>query len=180
MIFIKIPDKDFEMMDAPVTQSEWQEVMGNNPSYFKDNPNNPVERVSWNDCKEFIEKLNYKNDGFIYRLPNEQEWEYCAKSCDKQNVDEIAWYWENSNKSTRPGKQKKPNDLGLYDMLGNVWEWCEDKYSEEESSVRVIRGGSWRGNAQGLRSGYRNHDSPGGRDGDLGFRLVRTPVTEGK
>jgi formylglycine-generating enzyme required for sulfatase activity len=120
--------EDFEMMDAPVTQSEWQEVMWDNPSYFKDNPNNPVEQVSWNDCQKFIKKLNEKNDGYVYRLPTEAEWEYCSKSCDKIPLNDQAWYYENSNNKTHPVKQKQPNKLGLYDMLGNVWEWVQDFY----------------------------------------------------
>ena len=126
---------DFEIMDAPVTQSEYKEIIGENPSYFKDQPDNPVEQVSWNDCQEFIKKLNEKNDGYIYRLPTEAEWEYCAKSCDEQKLDDIAWYYKNSDNRTHPARKKKPNELGLYDMIGNVYEWVQDwygNYDEED------------------------------------------------
>ncbi len=124
--------EDFEIMDAPVTQMEWKEIMGNDPSYFKDKPNNPVETVSWNDCQEFIKKMNDKKDGYTYRLPTEAEWEFCAKSCEDVPIDEQAWYYKNSDSLTHPVKQKSPNKLGLYDMLGNVWEWCQDWYGAYE------------------------------------------------
>lgn len=171
MNFIKIPGKDFEMMDAPVTQKEWSEVMGNDPSCFK-GANNPVEQVSWHDCQEFIKKLNEEKDGFIYDLPTEEEWEYCAKSCDKQKIKDIAWCCENSDNKTHPVKQKKPNSLGLYDMLGNVWEWTSTK----EGSGRVLRGGGWYDFARVLRSGCRGSISPGIRYGDFGFRLLREEI----
>lgn len=152
MNFIKIPGKDFEIMDAPVTQGQWQEIMGNNPSHFKDQPDHPVESVSWSDCQEFIQKLNAKQDGYLYRLPNEDEWEYCAKPCDEQDIMKIAWCWENSDKQTHTVKSREPNKYGLYDMLGNVWEWCQD---EIYGSNRVVRGGGWGSAAQDLRSGFR-------------------------
>jgi formylglycine-generating enzyme required for sulfatase activity len=127
--------EDFEIMDAPVTQSEYKEIIGQNPSYFKDQPDNPVEQVSWNDCQEFIKNLNEKNDGYIYRLPTEAEWEYCAKSCDEQKLDDIAWYYKNSDNKAHPVREKKSNELGLYDMIGNVYEWIQDwygNYDEED------------------------------------------------
>lgn len=127
MEFVKIPGKDYEMQDAPVTQKEWTKVMGNNPSYFK-GKNNPVETVSWNDCQEFIKKLNESQKEYMYSLPTEEQWEYCAKSCDEIDVLKQAWCWENSKSKTNPVKKKKPNKLGLYDMLGNCWEWMQDEW----------------------------------------------------
>lgn len=176
MNFIKIPGKDFEMADAPVTQAEWQEVMGNNPSRFK-GENNPVEMVSWNECQDFIKKLKFikKFDtaNYEYRFPTEDEWEFCAKPCDNQKLDLIAWYWENSRETTHPIKQKQPNEFGLYDMLGNVWEWTASLH-ELTGSNRVVRGGGWGISAQGCRSGLRYDGDPGSRSSNVGFRLVRT------
>src|ERR1700677_4656076 len=151
MKFVKV--NNYEIMDAPVTQKEWKKLMGNNPSYFK-GINNPVESVSWNDCQEYIKKLNDKKDGYIYRLPTEIEWEYCAKSCDDIPINKQSWYYQNSAYKTHPVKNKKPNKLELYDMLGNVWEWCQDLYDQLGPS-RVVRGGSWFSRAQYLRSAYR-------------------------
>lgn len=128
MNFVKIEGKDFEMSDTHITQSEWTEVMGTKPFYFKDKPNHPAESVSWNDVQEFIKNMNEKNDGYTYRLPTEAEWEYCAKPCDEQNILDISWCWENSKESTQPVKTKLPNKYGLYDMLGNVWSWCQDEW----------------------------------------------------
>lgn len=176
MNFVKISGKDFEMADAPVTKAEWFEVMGTEPSYFKKGANAPVESVSWNNCQEFIVKMNNQNDGYTYRLPTEEEWEFCAKSCDEQPIYEISWTWENSDEKTHPVKQKKPNTFGLYDMLGNVWEWCEDLYDPSwAGSNRVVRGGSWGSYARSSRSASRNDAEPDGRGYVIGFRLVRTP-----
>lgn len=169
MKFVKIPGQQYEMQVTLVAQHEWEKVMGNNPSYFK-GKNNPVEQVSWNDVQDFIIKLNKKDKKYIYRLPTEQEWEFCAKSCDDQNVNKISWNWGNSDKKTYPVAKKLPNKLGLYDMLGNVWEWTDSL----EGSYRVIRGGSWFNDASVLRSAFRSYYSPGIRDYYLGFRLVRT------
>lgn len=131
MKFIKIPDQDYEMAETQCTQSEWEKVMGNNPSYFK-GENNPVERVSYDDVQAFIKKLNEKNDGYTYRLPTEEEWEFCCRAgsdkdyCfgdDVEKLKDYAWYCENSDNKTHPVKEKKPNLFGLFDMHGNVWEW---------------------------------------------------------
>ena len=169
--FIKIPGSDSSMADCPVTQALWQKIMGNNPSYFKGD-NHPVETVSWEDCQEFIKKLNNRQKKFVYRLPTEKEWGMCASSCDNQNIDKIAWSYEDSNNSTQEVKAKLPNKLGFYDMLGNVWEWCADA----DGSYRVIRGGGWGSNARNLRAGNRNYWRPSNRNGGVGFRLVRTAV----
>ena len=181
--------KEFEMAETQVTQALWREVMGTDPSRFKGDLR-PVEQVSWDKVQEFIAKLNAKSDGFTYRLPTEAEWEYaCRAGTDGPHnagaVDESGWYWGNSNSETHDVAQKKPNEWGLYDMHGNVWEWCQDwygKYSDNEvtdpsgpltRSYRVIRGGSWVDYAQYLRSAYRNYALPGYRNDYVGFRLCR-------
>ena len=175
MKFVKIPNKDFEMQDVPVTQKEWISIMGGtNPSNFE-GPNKPVEMVSWDDCQEFIKKLNAKDKKYVYRLPTEQEWEYCAKPCDEQDIKEIAWCYENSKRSTHDIRTKIKNKYGLYDMLGNVWEWTDSL----DGSSRVLRGGSWYNDARNLRSADRGYDGPGYRNGNVGFRLVRTAVSLG-
>jgi formylglycine-generating enzyme required for sulfatase activity len=119
-----------------VTQIEWQRVMGNNLSDFKGD-RNPVEEVSWNDAQEFIKRLNAKGNG-MFRLPTEAEWEYAARSGGKDEkyaggdgVERVAWYRSNSRGKTHPVGTKAPNCLGLYDMSGNVWEWCQDWYNKK-------------------------------------------------
>ena len=130
--------KDYYMGETPVTQALWQAVMGDNPSEFKGD-NNPVENVSWNDCQEFINKLN-RLTGRKFRLPTEAEWEFAARGGNKSNhtqyagssdIDEVAWCKSNSGGKTHPVAQKKPNELGLYDMSGNVREWCNDRYDAD-------------------------------------------------
>lgn len=170
MSYITLSGTNVQMSQTPVTQKLYQKVMGKNPSYFKGD-DLPVEQVSWNDCQDFIKKLNERQTKHIYRLPAEKEWDLGAKSCDKQDIKSIAWCWENSESKTHPVKLKLPNELGFYDMLGNVWEWCEDI---EAGSLRVVRGGSWCNDAQYLRGGYRNGWGPGNRYDNVGFRLVRT------
>ena len=182
-----------------VTQGEWQKIMGNNPSYFKNGDNYPVESVSWNDAQEFIKKLNSKHNGrYTFRLPSEAEWEYAARSggrkenwagtSSESSLGSYAWYDDNSGGETHPVGQKQPNGLRLYDMSGNVWEWCEDVYVSDYSKVdtdnpiykgsgsdRVVRGGSWYGTPMFLRASDRGSFTPAGRNDDLGFRLARTP-----
>ena len=163
---------DFYIGETEVTCGLWKAVMGSDPSYFKNGDNYPVEKVSWNDCQEFIKKLNQKT-GKTFRLPTEAEWEYAARGGNKSrgykysgsnNLSEVAWYgyYDDSDKNrtiteitTKPVKTKIPNELGLYDMSGNVWEWCNDwkgSYSSSSQSnptgassgsYRVLRGGSW-------------------------------------
>lgn len=186
---------DFYMGKYEVTQGQWREVMGNNPSYFKNCGDNcPVEQVSWNDVQEFISRLNRKS-GTRYRLPTEAEWEYAARSGGRQekysggnDVDTVAWYDGNSGNRTHPVGQKRPNGLGLYDMSGNVWEWCEDWYGTNyyaqssrnnpkgpsSGSHRVLRGGSWYDNARDTRAADCLVVTPAGRSNFLGFRLLRT------
>lgn len=174
-----------------VTQAEWKAVMGSNPSYFKGD-NLPVENVSWNDCQEFIRKL-ISLTGKNFRLPTEAEWEFAArggknsrgyKYSGSNDIGSVAWYYSNSGSKTHPVGQKSPNELGLYDMSGNVWEWCQDWNGDYPSSVqtnptgpisgsyRVCRGGSWDYNAGGCRVSFRNFCTPGGRGDSLGLRLA--------
>lgn len=157
-----------------VTQAEWKAVMGSNPSDFKGD-NLPVESVSWNDCQEFIRKLNSLT-GKNFRLPTEAEWEFAArggnnsrgyKYSGSNDIGSVAWYSRNSGHRTHPVGQKSPNELDLYDMTGNVWEWCQDwkgSYSSSSQinptgpysgSIRVHRGGGWDENAWGSRVSIR-------------------------
>jgi hypothetical protein len=180
IVFVKGSNKirDFYIGKYPVTQKLWQAVMGNNPSYFKGDGRLPVENVSWDDAQAFISKLN-SITGKIYRLPSEMEWEYAAREGEKQsayeysgsdNADEVAWYIDNSEGRTHNVGTKKPNALGIYDMSGNTWEWCEDY--DDLSSVRVLRGGRWSSNAWLCRVAYRDSYTPVNRDYNFGFRLA--------
>jgi formylglycine-generating enzyme required for sulfatase activity len=155
-----------------------------------------MENISWNDTQEFIRKLNQKEKTRKYRLPTEAEWEYACNAgstaifCygnDKNKLEEYSWYINNSEKKTHPVGQKKPNKWGLYDMHGNLWEWCQDLKNEYPSGavinptgpskglLRVCRGGSWRNYAGGVRSAYRDYVSPSRGDNFIGFRIVRMP-----
>jgi len=210
--------EDFEIAIHTVTQGQWQEVMGKNPSYFsrdgegKDKVKDikdeelklvPVESVSWEDAQEFIKKLNEKEKGrgYVYRLPTEAEWEYaCRGGATSEEDCSYHFYFEkptNDLSSTQAnfngdfpfGKAAKgpylgrttkvgsyaPNKLGLYDMHGNVWQWCEDLL-DQKGSARVFRGGSGRGGGQNCRAADRSGRAPSGRNSDLGFRLARVPV----
>ena len=169
--------------ETQVTQALWKAVMGSNPSRFK-GENHPVEGVSWDNCQEFIQQLNTMT-GKKFRLPKEAEWEYAAQGGSRSHgyqysgsntIDEVAWYDENAfnvgsnspNYGTHPVKAKKPNELGIYDMSGNVSEWCEDS----SGSFRVIRGGGWSYAAACCRVAYRGNYTPSLRDNYLGFRLA--------
>jgi formylglycine-generating enzyme required for sulfatase activity len=172
-----------------VTQAQWQQVIGNNPSNFKGD-DLPVEEVSWDDAQEFIRRINARGDGFTYRLPTEAEWEYACRAGTTGeyagNLDAMAWYDRNSGSQTHPVGQKQPNSFGLYDMNGNVWEWCEDYYhasyvgaptndsawSRGDSSDRVLRGGSWNGSDGNLRCAERNGGPSNNGNYAYGFRVV--------
>ena len=174
-----------------VTQALWKEVMGSNPSRFEGDTN-PVERVSWNDCQTFIQKLNQRT-GKTFRLPTEAEWGYAARGGKKSrgykysggnDIATVAWYGSNSGAKTHAVGTKAPNELGIYDMSGNVWEWCNDWYGDyssnaqtnptgaESGPLRVGRGGSWIGNAGDCRSSYRDRCAPSVGYGNIGLRLV--------
>lgn len=181
----------FELGKYQVTQSQYEEVMKTNRSYFL-GPNLPVEGVSWDDTQKFCEALNAKKDGYHYRLPTEAEWEYAARGGDTRSHygvrDEISWFRDNAGGTTHPVGTKKPNAFGLYDTLGNVWEWVNDWYRLDYYShslekdppgpalgeFRVARGGSWRGVARGLaRVSSRYVLRPGVRSIVVGFRCAR-------
>ena len=181
----------YSIGETEVTQALWQAVMGNNPSHFEGD-NLPVENVSWKDCQSFVGRLNGLT-GQHFRLPTEAEWEYAARGgssshrtqfSGSSDLSEVAWYDENSDDKTHPVKSKKANRLGIYDMAGNVWEWCSDRYdsySDNEQtnpvgatsgSNRVRRGGSWGSHIRRCHSSCRNHCAPGYRDSYIGLRLA--------
>ena len=187
----------FWMGIFPVTQAQWKAIMGENPSSFQ-GEQHPVESVSWKDCKRFFNKLNASvaDRGIRFRLPTEAEWEYAAKGGNQSKgckyagsdmIDDVAWYDENSGDRTHAVGQKKPNELGLYDMSGNVWEWCEDDWHENytgaptdgsawvdspRGSHRVHRGGSWIISAWYCRSANRLAYSPSLRSYCFGVRAL--------
>ena len=178
----------FYLCKYEVTQKLWSAVMGSNPSNWKGD-NLPVEMVSWDDCQEFINKLNeLTNNKYGFRLPTEAEWEYAARGGNRSrgykysgsdNVGSVAWYNGNSGSRTHAVGGKSPNELGLYDMSGNVWEWtaskwCDDYNSPRNSSYRVLRGGSWNSiGARSCRVSYRGRYNPGYRASSGGLRLAR-------
>ena len=186
--------RDYYIGETEVTQQLWHAVMGSNPSYFTGNSQRPVEKVSWDDCQTFIRRLNDLT-GKDFRLPTEAEWEYAARGGNKSRgykysgsntLSDVAWYYNNASGTTHPVKQKRSNELGLYDMSGNVWEWCldwydSDYYSQSPSynpagpdsgSNRVNRGGSWGCDALGNRVAFRDNIIPVNRYRALGLRLA--------
>ena len=192
----RVTVSDFYMGKTEVTQALWKAVMGNNPSYYKGD-NLPVEQVSWDDAQEFIKELNRLTKK-KYRLPTEAEWEFAAGGGStnrtkwagtdvESSVGNYAWYYSNSGYQTHDVATKLPNSLGLYDMSGNVWEWCNDWYGDysandqenpigpSSGSYRVVRGGSWDYVLSDCRVAGRYGIRPVGRNDDLGFRLSLVP-----
>ncbi|MEW6671323.1 MAG: SUMF1/EgtB/PvdO family nonheme iron enzyme [Thermodesulfobacteriota bacterium] len=194
----------FYLQTTEVTQGQWRALMGSNPSHFRNCGDDcPVESVSWNEVQEFISKLNAQGEAGRYRLPTEAEWEYAARAGSKTaftsgdiseadcghdaNLAAVGWYCGNSDKQAHPVALKRPNAWGLYDMHGNVWEWCREWYGAYPSgavtnplepssgSHRVGRGGSWGSYAWACRSAFRKRYLPGTRDDGLGFRLAFYP-----
>jgi formylglycine-generating enzyme required for sulfatase activity len=199
---VTIPD-GFWMGQTPVTQASYEAVIGSNPSEFQGDGRRPVENVRWDEAVDFCHRLNerlYEPGNLTVRLPSEAEWEYACRAGttgalydDKEltgenrcsNLDKLAWYSANSDSTTHPVGQNDPNRWGLYDMLGNVWEWCEDAWHGNyqgapndgsawgrEGGRRVFRGGGWAARARYCRCAYRDYWVPGGRSHFLGFRLV--------
>jgi formylglycine-generating enzyme required for sulfatase activity len=190
---------DFYLGKTEVTQKQWVDIIGHNPSKFKSG-DHPVERISWNSVQGFIKKLN-KATGMNYRLPTEAEWEYAARNGggkekwagtdEESELGEYAWYYSNSARDgTHSVAGKKPNGLGLYDMMGNVWEWCSDWYDRNyyenspaknpegpsDGLTRVLRGGGWRSKPKHLRTVDRNDFDPTSKKfTNIGFRLARNP-----
>ena len=180
--------KGFWMLETQVTQKMWKSVMRNNPSSFP-GEQNPVECVSWHKCREFCKALSSKL-GVTVDLPTEAQWEYACRAgttgAYAGDLDAMAWYSKNSGMETHPVGQKKANTWGLYDMYGNVWEWCLDWYRKDyytesptsdpcgpnNGSIQVIRGGGWSNNIWDCRSANRGHRGPGSWYYDLGFRIV--------
>jgi len=212
--------RDFYIGQYPVTQDLWFEIMGENPSFFRGD-RRPVESISWDDAKIFIQKLNTRTEksrrleGWAYRLPSEAEWEYAARGgihtlatspvgadggrggtySGGDRLKEVGWFKDNSHSETKPVGLKAPNALGLFDMSGNVWEWCEDDWHgsyegapkdgsawvdrPERGLSRVCRGGSWNYTARSCRSAYRSRWLPDDRLIVYGFRLALAPQSVG-
>ncbi|MDW7733609.1 MAG: formylglycine-generating enzyme family protein [Methanolobus sp.] len=193
-----IVSKPFYLGKYLVRQKEWKAVMGNDPSCFEGD-DRPVECVTWNDVQEFVKRLNTREGTDKYRLPSGAEWEYACRAGtttkysfgdDESKLGEYAWYYDNSENQTHPVGQKKPNPWGLYDMHGNVWEWCQDRYYKSyhnsSESARadgsawaaggsfglVLRGGGWVNYAGKCRSAYRSNFNPNYGYYSLGFRLL--------
>jgi formylglycine-generating enzyme required for sulfatase activity len=192
----------FYLGKYPVTQEQWQAVMGSNPSYFKD-VKNPMEGVSWEDCQAFLKKLNEKAGKTLgtFRLPTEAEWEYACRAGsttmysfgdEEGSLGDYGWFSGNSVGRTHPAGERKPNVWGLYDMHGNVCQWCQDRYGAypaleqvdpqgtAQGSVRMFRGGYWGHDPQDCRSAIRFRSGPGARLRLLGCRLALVPSGSGK
>ena len=185
LVYVDVPEDEKKISSSfyigkfEITQTQWRAIMGNNPSNFK-NENNPVENVNWNDAQNFLARLNERT-GKNYRLPTEAEWVFaaradtiagfCAGGCrfsGSDDIDEVAWFKGNSGGRTQPVGSKLPNELGIYDMSGNVWEWCED----DKDNNRVIRGGSWNSEARFCSVNYKYSYGPENRSFIIGFRVV--------
>jgi formylglycine-generating enzyme required for sulfatase activity len=179
----------FQIGKYEVTQTEWMAVMGTNPSYFKC-PSCPVEMVTWDEIQVFIQKINAKT-GKKYRLPTESEWEFAARGGNRSkgyqysgsnNIDSVAWVRKNASQKTHPVGQKQPNELGIYDMSGNVWEFCSDWFkgypeskevTDYTGKARVIRGGAWGNVPKNCTNTFRyDYFDLTKRNAGVGFRLV--------
>ena len=190
---VEVPS--FYLGKYPVTQDLWEAIMGNNPSTFK-GPQHPVDSVSWKDAQKFLQQLN-KETKQSYRLPTEAEWEFGARGgihteeylyAGSDKLSEVGWYIQNSGNQTQPVGRLLENELGLFDLSGNVYEWCEDDYHDNYEGApldgsawidrpkrgerRVLRGGAWGLQARICRVSFRAHDEPGARSLFVGFRLV--------
>ena len=201
-----ILSKGLWMGKYEVTQGEYQSVMSNNPSTFTGNPNRPVEQVTWTEAVQYCQTLTAREHAagrlgtnWAYRLPTEAEWEYACRAGttttysfgedpDNTRIQFYAWYSGNAHDQTQPVGSRAPNRWGLYDMHGNVWEWCQDWYGglpggnvadpqgPSSGSYRALRGGSWYYGAGACASSYRDYYDPSNHDDDCGFRVVVAPV----
>jgi len=189
---VVVMTQGFWLGELPVTQALWRAVVGQNPSYFKGG-DRPVERVKWKHSQAFVKRLNEKVQGLDLRLPTEWEWEYACRAGtegptwlginDAKNLDRIAWYYGNSGGETHPVGSKEANPFGLYDMLGNVTEWCEGRQAPNTAELvvepsrptplQILRGSSWRDDARRVRAAARKDGLPAGLQEDIGFRLAR-------
>ena len=181
----------FELGAHEITQAQWEAVMGHNPSRFR-GADLPVEGISWSDAQAFIDRLNARGDGYVYRLPTEAEWEFASRAgadekADADRLEAVAWCADSAGGRTHPVGTKAPNAWGLYDMQGNVWEWVDDWFGPYPAGevtdprgpvageARIFRGGSWaHGYPELCRSGYRNLAAPDKRYAVVGLRLART------
>ena len=190
----------FSIGQTEVTQELWEAVMGSNPSYYTGDPKRPVESVTWSACRNFITKLNSLT-GRTFRLPTEAEWEFAArggrwsrgyKYAGSDSIGDVAWCWNTIPSQTmgtpgygsQPVASLTPNEIGLYDMSGNVWEWCQDWHGNYTSDdqvdptgplaglFRIMRGGSWSRSDVACRVSYRNYNYPSTSDDGIGFRLA--------
>ncbi|MBQ2375778.1 MAG: SUMF1/EgtB/PvdO family nonheme iron enzyme [Bacteroidales bacterium] len=168
--------EDYYICETAVTQALWIAVMGNNPSWYEGD-DFPVENISWNDASEFVKRLSDMT-GKTFRLPSEAEWEFAARGgihskgyqySGSDDIENVAWYKENSQRKTHSVKTKLPNELGLYDMSGNVYEWCEDWRDE---NYKILRGGCWGSTVKGCMTTYRFDSSPDTKGGDGGVRIA--------
>lgn len=197
---------DYYIGRYEVTQGLWEQVMGPHKSFFEGCGDCPVEQVSWDNVQRFIQRLN-ELSGEDYRLPTEAEWEFAARSegleqkwagtSSEAELDRFAWYRDNSGKKTHAVGEKEPNEIGLYDMSGNVWEWTQDIYHPDAYEkhprdnpvmsekvdrpgaivLNVMRGGGWKSPSHYARIAYRGGDEPVAKYKDIGFRLARTPAS---
>lgn len=188
----KVTVSSFYLAETEVTQELWTAVMGNNPSGYTDDAQLPVESVTWDDCQQFIAKLN-EITGDSFRLPTEAEWEYAARGgncskgylyCGSDTLANVGWYKDNSEERPHKVKQLAPNELGLYDMSGNIWEWCSDWMGDytavdavdpqgaAEGRSRIVRGGSWLVDAAICRPADRSSGAPRGGGCIVGLRLA--------
>ncbi len=189
-----IPVRNFLMVKTEVTETQWDAVMGADTNRTA-NPGLPVSGVSWNDCQEFLKKLNefpaVKDAGLTFRLPTEEEWVFACRAgasgrfgkradgteITEDNIGDVAWIDDNSGKRTHPVGQREPNAFGLYDMHGNVWEWCQDEFGEVSPWAqghehdRIYRGGSWLSQAWLCMTSSRRWGSPDVKEDYIGFRL---------
>ena len=192
--------KGYWLGKTEVTQGQWEALMGSNPSNFK-GADGPVEQVSWEDAMQFCRKLTEREraagrlpEGYEYMLPTEAQWEYACRAgttgpfAGSGSLEAMGWYTDNSGNTTHPVRQKQANAWGLYDMQGNVWQWCRDWFGNYpgagvtdpsgpfSGAGRVLRGGGWGNTAQNCRSADRGRGSPGSRSSDIGFRLALSSV----